>query len=177
MSSVQTHFITSFQPNSAAFRHRRSNKPVHLTALNVLWCAKTRTPWSPVRTTVRPPGSNPEIEPHLASRHGVVHSVGRLQVRKQLRRFEIIYELPSAKLTGGALPVPEINRNSTHSSDEVSVVALFHQTSRRLWNYVAQPTKDCLIRFSRTKLTRWTISSHRYQRPLSTTIFANVDTT
>ena len=66
------------------------------------------------------------------------------------------------------------------SSDEFRVVALFHQTSRRLRNYVpqpAQPMKDCLIRFSRTKLTRWTISSHRYQRPLSTTIFANVDTT
>ena len=63
--------------------------------------------------------------------------------------------------------VLEINRNSTHSSDEVSVVALFHQTSRRLRNYVAQPMKDCLITFSRTKLICWTISSHRYQRPLT----------
>jgi len=46
------------------------------------------------------------------------------------------------------------HRNSTHSSDEVSVVALFHQTSRRLRNYVAQPMKNCLIRFSQTKLIR-----------------------
>jgi len=41
------------------------------------------------------------------------------------------------------------DRNSTHSSDEVSVVASFHQTSRRLRKYVTlQPMKDCLISLS-----------------------------